>query len=135
MSEQNNQTGNKGPVYTHRDGAISAKIWENTTPKGGTYHTVSFGRTYTDPKTGQPRESQSFQGTDLLKIQQLARESYRTIGQIREMKISHEQEKAPQAQEQNTQGLQTQRDAALNNAAPRQEQSAPDNTTPSQTPE
>lgn len=76
---------NNPPVETHRDGAVSVKVWRNITKNGNPAYSVTFQRTYTDPNTNQVAESRSFGGTDILKIPQLASEAYRTIGQMREM--------------------------------------------------
>lgn len=131
---------NNPPVETHRDGAVSVKVWRNITKNGNPAYSVTFQRTYTDPKTNQVAESRSFGGTDILKIPQLANEAYRTIGQMREMdKADRVNNQAPENDfdqqptrqpynepqqqsaptppvEQN--GLVEQRDAAMNNAAP-----------------
>ena len=78
----NQQTGNP-PVATHRDGAISAKIWRNTGKGGAVFYAVRFQRTFTDAATGKARNAQSFSGTDLLKVQRLASQAYQTIGRLR----------------------------------------------------
>ena len=122
-----NQTKNP-PVATHRDGAVSSKVWRNMTKDGEPYYTVSFQRTYTDPTTQKPMESRTFGGTDVLKIQQLASASYRSIGQFREQdkaNRNHEQQHTvdPQTPEHQPQlGLAEQRDAAMTGAVPSQNQ-------------
>ena len=92
MSEHNNQTqqtesqspsGNP-PVITHWDGPVFAKVWENVSEKGGVYFNVRSGKLYTDPKTGQTRETQSLQKSDLPKIQFVMGEAYRSISLLQQ---------------------------------------------------
>ncbi|MCI4663148.1 MAG: hypothetical protein MRY74_00360 [Neomegalonema sp.] len=99
---------NNPPVETHRDGAVSAKIWRNHTNEGDAFYSVTFQRTYTDPQTEKPRESSSFQGTDLLKIQQLAGEAYKSVSHHRAL----DREEAKD--------LAAERDAAMAQAEPEQ---------------
>lgn len=92
MSEHNNQTqelqpqspsGNP-PVITHWDGPVFAKVWENESPKGGIYFNVRSGKLYTDPKTGQTRETQTLQKSDLPKMQFVMGEAYRSISLLQQ---------------------------------------------------
>ena len=123
------------PVETHRDGAVSAKVWRNITKDGNPSYSVTFQRTYTDPATKQVSESRSFWGTDILKVPPLANEAYRTIGIMREMDRKdraqsvkqemqsqpvQQQEPAQQQLETPQQGLAQQRDAAMENTQPSQ---------------
>jgi len=125
-----NQTKN-APVATHRDGAISSKVWRNVSNEGKPYYSVTFARTYTNPQTQQISEAQSFSGTDILKVQQLASESYNSISVMRAQDKQHTQAQAqaqtqaPQQQAEpplpNTnepQGLEAQRDIAMADAEP-----------------
>lgn len=100
------------PIVTHRDGAVSAKIWRNHTNNGDPFYSVTFQRTYTDPQTDKPRESTSFQGTDLLKLQQLAGEAYKSITHHRTL----DREDAARQR----QSLAAERDAVMEQAAPEQ---------------
>lgn len=133
------------PIETHRDGAVSAKVWRNFTKEGKPIYSVTLQRTYTNPKTQQIAESHSFGGTDILKIAPLASEAYRTIGKMRELdraepaqdpQLDVQQAQAPQqgAVQQPVQqqaapqeGLAQQRDTAMSGAAPTQNQ-VPTNT-------
>ena len=117
----NTQNATNAPVATHRDGAVSSKVWRNFTKDGEPYYSTTFQRTYTDPRTGNPAETHSFGGTDVLKIQQLASEAYRTIGQMKAQDKNLQQSPQQEPLEQQ-QGLAEQRDAAMNNAAPTQNQ-------------
>jgi len=89
MSEHNKQTqpqspsGNP-PVIIHWDGAVFAKVWENESHKGGVYFNVRSGKLYTDPKTGQTRETQSLQKSDLPKMQFVMGEAYRSISLLQQ---------------------------------------------------
>lgn len=125
MSEQSNNP----LVETHRDGAVSAKVWRNVSQEGKPFYSVTFQRTYTDPATNNVAESRTFQGTDILKVPQLAGDAYRTIGKMRELdRADRAQTKAPQQQPvqqavaQPQQGLAQQRDAAMEHAEPNQNQ-------------
>lgn len=113
-------TDNKknAPVATHRDGAVSGKIWRNINKDGDPYYNVTFQRTYTNAE-GRLAETSSFNRNDLLKVKELASEAYRTIGIQREMDRENDQQ--PQ-HEQREPSLAEQRDAAMSNAAPTQNQ-------------
>lgn len=102
------ENANNPPIETHRDGAVSAKVWRNYTKEGEPFYSVTFQRTYTDPQTDKPRESASFQGTDLLKLQQLAAEAYRTIAHHRAL------------DRDDARSMASERDAVMENAAPEQ---------------
>lgn len=125
-----NQTRN-APVATHRDGAISAKVWRNVSNEGNPYYSTTFARTYTNPQTKQIAEAQSFGGTDILKIQQLAGEAYQSITQLRQHDKQRSQEKAaqqsvsapeetqaPETHAPETQDLEAQRDSAMAESEP-----------------
>ncbi len=86
------------PVATLRDGAVSAKVWRNISSDGKPHYSTTLQRTYTDPKTGAPRESQSFQGVELLKLQLLAKQAYVTESRFRERDRQQEQKKEQSAQ-------------------------------------
>lgn len=129
MSEQSNNP----LVETHRDGAVSAKVWRNISQEGKPFYSVTFQRTYTDPATNKVAESRTFQGTDILKVPQLAGDAYRTIGKMRELdradraqtqapqqNVEPQQQPEKQAVAQPEQGLAQQRDAVMENAAPTQ---------------
>ncbi len=140
---------NNPPVETHRDGALSAKVWRNFTKEGKPIYSVTLQRTYTNPKTQQIGESHSFGATDILKIPHLASEAYRTIGKMRELdraepaqdpQLDVQQAQAPQqgsaqqpVQQQaapQQEGLAQQRDAAMSGAAPTQNQNQVPTNTP-----
>lgn len=124
-----NQENRNAPVATHRDGATSAKVWRNVNKDGQPYYSVTFQRTYTNARTGSPAETHSFSGNDILKIQQLASESYRTIGTMREMDKAErakaqemQQPQQSQPEQQPQQNMEQLRDQAMDNAAPIQNQ-------------
>lgn len=71
-------------VATHRDGAVAVKVWRNFSNEGEAYYSLTVGRTYTDRETGEPRETHSLQGADILKAQALLGDGYRTIIQQRQ---------------------------------------------------
>lgn len=106
MSEQ--QPGNP-PIKTHRDGAVFAKVWRNEREGGEPFYSVTLGRTYSDPESGEVRESRSFSGTDILKAQAQLGEAYRTITQER----AYDRANAPVPEH----GLEAQRDAARAHAS------------------
>jgi len=76
------KTAKNKPVDTLRDGSISATIWKNDT-KDGHFYSVNFSRVYTDDKE-KAQNSDSFSGTQLLKISVLAEKAYAFIAELRE---------------------------------------------------
>lgn len=80
------------PILTIRDGALKASIWANRTDEGKIFHSVTFGRTFTDAE-GHPKTSTSFSGSDLLKIARLADKAYDHIASVR-LEQSRDQETA-----------------------------------------
>ena len=80
------------PILTIRDGALKASIWANQTDEGKTFHSVTFGRTFTD-NAGNAKSSTSFSGSDLLKIARLADKAYDHIASMR-LEQSRQQEAA-----------------------------------------
>ena len=69
------------PVDVLRDGSLKASLWRNEGDKGPFYAT-EFSRTYTDAD-GNPRDSRSFVGGDLLKLSELARKAYDRTNELR----------------------------------------------------
>lgn len=112
MSDDDNQQQKTPPVAVHRDGAVAAKVWRNHTQEGAPFYSVTFERSYTDPATGEPRSSRSFQGTDILKLQQLAGEAYQSVARLK----ARDRQNEPQAE--HDPGLAEQRDAAMAEARP-----------------
>lgn len=70
MSEESNK-----PEFVVRDGAVSASTWRNTGKHGDVFST-KIERTYKDKETGEWQRTNTFFGTDLLKVSRLAEESY-----------------------------------------------------------
>ena len=62
------------PVTTLRDGRIAAAIWENEAD-GHSFYSVTPSRTYTDAD-GKVQSTNSYSGTDLLKLSRLAAMAY-----------------------------------------------------------
>jgi hypothetical protein len=83
---------NQKPILTIRDGALKASIWENMTDDNKTFHSVTFGRTFTDAENNAKTAS-SFSGGDILKIARLADKAYDRIAEIR-LAQSRQQEAA-----------------------------------------
>ena len=80
------QTKTNSPVITLRDGSIKASIWRNPSEKGH-FYSVSYSRTYVDGGTEEKpnfKDSDSFSGTDNLKIAQLAQRAYQAVLELRE---------------------------------------------------
>lgn len=102
-------------VDTHNDGAVFAKVWRNHSQDGKAYYSVTVGRLYTDPETGQPRESRSLQGADILKAQAMLGEAYRTVMRERKRDRAQSRHTEPDSvSPPNRQGgLEAQRDAAV----------------------
>lgn len=72
---------NNGPIDVLRDGNIKASIFRNEGEKG-VFFSTQFARTYTD-KDGTIRDSQSFSGTDQLKVSELGRRAYQRTHELR----------------------------------------------------
>ena len=68
------------PVETLRDGAIKAAIWKNES-ENGVFHAVTFARTFTDDK-GEIRDSESFSGSQLLRLARLADKAYERTSKL-----------------------------------------------------
>lgn len=70
------------PVKTHRDGRLTAAIWQNPGEHGPIYNaTLSYA--YQD-KDGNWRDTTSIPGHELLKAGRLAQEAYGSIRQFRD---------------------------------------------------
>jgi len=72
--ENGNADKQKSPEATLRDGSVKASIWRNE-GESGAFRSTTFARTYED-RDGNPRDANSFTGTDLLKVSELARQAY-----------------------------------------------------------
>lgn len=83
---------NQKPLLTLRDGALKASIWVNTTEGNKIFHSVTFGRTFTDGENSV-KSANSFSGGDILKIARLAEKAYDRIAEIR-LEQSQQQEAA-----------------------------------------
>jgi len=88
MSKEKNR-----PEMVINDGAIKATIWKRDSSKGSFYAT-NFTKTYKD-HDGNFQNSQSFSGTDLLKISELAKQSYQASRDLYYMQSHDEQESKP----------------------------------------
>lgn len=75
MTDQDDETENQTPrPKTVRDGDIKASIWRNE-GESGVFHSTTLARTYED-KDGRLRDTNSFIGTDLLRVAEIARQAY-----------------------------------------------------------
>ena len=70
----------KRPVETLRDGAIKAAIWKNKS-ENGIFFNVTFARSYKDTD-GDLQDTDSFSGTQLLRLARLAEKAYERTGQL-----------------------------------------------------
>ncbi len=117
-----NTNGNKRaqPVERINDGSVNAKIWRNYSNEGKAFYNVTFARTYTHPKTGQPAETYAFSGTDVLKIQRLAEQAYHSVDRLRQQDRAQNQGQNQQnnpTQNNGDHSMSDQRDQVMNNAA------------------
>ena len=69
------------PIETLRDGNLKASIWRNEGENGPTYSTT-FARTWRDDK-GRFHDSQSYAGTDMLRLGELSRSAYHRTNELR----------------------------------------------------
>lgn len=68
------------PIDTLRDGTIKAVFWENA-GENGPFLNVTFARTYT--KDGDPQDTNTFYGRNLLVLSDLARRAYHKEKELR----------------------------------------------------
>ncbi|NKB59160.1 MAG: hypothetical protein GKS00_22765 [Alphaproteobacteria bacterium] len=88
MENNRNENENSNrPIDKINDGHLKASIWRNEGEKGAFYSTT-FSRSYKDSE-GKYRDTQSFTGTDLLKLSELARGAYARTNELR--REDHEQ--------------------------------------------
>ena len=76
------QTNKQRPIETHRDGRLSAAIWENQGEHGKIYNTT-FAYSYQD-KEGNWRDTASIPGHELLKTANLAQTAYSSVQRLKE---------------------------------------------------
>lgn len=65
------------PIQTLRDGNIQLAIWENIS-ENGAFYSITLNRSYKDAD-GNYKNTTSFSGNDLLKINQLSSHAYMLI--------------------------------------------------------
>lgn len=70
-------TTNTKPLEVIRDGSLKATIWRNAGEKGD-FYSVRITRTWTDEQ-GNFHDSDSFSGTELLRVARLAGLAYDLI--------------------------------------------------------
>lgn len=70
-------TTTNAPLETLRDGSLKATIWKNTGDNGA-FYSVRLSRTWKDEQ-GQYHDSDSFSGSELLRIARLANLAYDAI--------------------------------------------------------
>lgn len=75
------QKTNSKPLATIRDGALKASIWKNQGEKGP-FYSVRITRTYTDEQ-GNYHDSDSFSGSELLRVARLASKAYDETAALR----------------------------------------------------
>ena len=83
---------------------------------GRAFFNVTFTRLYTDPKTGQIAETQSFSGTDILKVRRLADQAYHAVDRLKKQERSQGKTPAQNRDAQESQSLADQRDVLMGNA-------------------
>lgn len=80
VHERESVTDNR-PAEVIRDGNLKASIWRNEGENGASYATT-IARTY-KTEDGSYRESNSFAGTELLRVAELARKAYDRTNDLR----------------------------------------------------
>lgn len=70
------------PTETLRDGSLKATIWKNEGEKGA-FFSVNLSRTYKD-EAGNYHDSDSFSGSELLRIAHLASRAYDQVSKLRQ---------------------------------------------------
>ena len=74
------------PTETLRDGSLKATIWKNEGEKGA-FFSVNLSRTYKDDG-GNYHDSDSFSGSELLRIAHLASQAYDRVSTLRQAQAS-----------------------------------------------
>lgn len=125
----------KGPLRVHRSpkSDVFVKIWDNETEDGKHYYTTSVGRTYRDPETGQPRDTNRLTQTEVNKLPGLINEANQTLRLLNDPRVTRDQalqadQRAQNLKHASENGLKAQRDAVLAKAKTptlRAEQSSP----------
>lgn len=94
MATQNSDNPKRGnaPVERFNDGAVKASIFRNISKDGRAFYNVTFTRIYTDPQTDEVRETQSFSGTDVLKVRRLADQAYHAVDRLKKQDRSQSKE-------------------------------------------
>jgi len=106
------------PVDVIRDGNLKASIWRNEGENTVSYATT-IARTY-KTEDGAYRESNSFTGTELLRVSELARKAYdRTNDLRRDDYERREDREASQSRESPARGEDHGRNGEVNHAAER----------------
>ncbi len=70
------------PIETIRDGSLKATIWKNLGEKGN-FFTVNLSRSYKD-EADTWHDSDSFSGSELLRIARLASRAYDRTNELRQ---------------------------------------------------
>tara|TARA_R110000868_G_scaffold64234_3_gene193129 strand:+ start:22726 stop:23088 length:363 start_codon:yes stop_codon:yes gene_type:complete len=91
--DDNRQTEPKQPADVIRDGNLKASIWRNE-GESGPFYATSFARTYQD-RDGNARDTNSFVGSDLLKLSELARAVYTRTSELRHEEKPNRDEQEP----------------------------------------
>lgn len=94
------QESNK-PVETLRDGNLKASIWRNEGENGPSYSTT-FARTWRDDQ-GRFHDSQSYAGTDMLRLGELSRTAYHRTNELRREHAQEHAQEQPRDQSRETQ--------------------------------
>lgn len=71
---------NNKPATIIRDGDIKATLWANDS-KNGIFISTTFAKTY--DHEGKPKDTNSFSGSDVLRLAEVAREAYRVANRLR----------------------------------------------------
>jgi hypothetical protein len=102
----------KAPLQTFKEGAATIKLWENKV-EDRSFVTASIGKLYKDEKSGQWRETKSFNSRDLENLQKILPESMRELENWREYyNLTNNPEPEKEAQPEKNEAL-AKRDALL----------------------
>jgi len=74
---------NNKPIRQIRDGALKVAIWQNKTEENGNFYSTVITRTYKDAKENF-HDTDSFNGSDLLRIARLANMAYDLIVELKQ---------------------------------------------------
>ena len=70
------------PVATFKQGGVEVSVWKNSGEQGDMYN-ATIRKSYKDERSGEWKESTSFNPTDLAVLAQLSGQAFQAIGELK----------------------------------------------------